>query len=220
MVIERSTYKDQVIQFIYREILKGNMKPGQQIKESKLSERLGISRAPIREALKELISMGIVEYKPRIGTFVMDPSPDEILQAYEARGVLEGYAAAKAMNELDPDQVAELYDMCEEMKDLAKNRENLKLIDLGDKFHEKITKPCKNDQIMNFSYMLSLKSHLMFSEYWAQLYTPEEIENRHRLIVDAIVKHSPEEVERVIRFHYMETGEKISHLKKGRSVRK
>ncbi len=214
MEIERTTYKDQVIQYIYREILKGNLKPGQQIKEAKLSEKLTISRAPIREALKELISMGIVEYKPRVGTFVIDPSPEDILNTYEARGVVEGYAAANAMDKFSPRDIERLYGMCLKMKQLAENKQNLKLIDLGDRFHETIIRPCHNAQIMKFAYTLSLKSHLMFNRYWARLYSPDEIEKRHTAIVDAIHSGNRESVERSIRAHYMETGEKISSLRK------
>ncbi len=63
MKIVKTTYKDQVIEHIYDLVLEGTLAPGDQIKETVLAEEMGISRAPIREALKELITNGIIVYK-------------------------------------------------------------------------------------------------------------------------------------------------------------
>ncbi len=213
MGIKKATYKDQVINHIYKEILKGRIKPGQQIKEAKLSEELDISRAPIREALKELISMGILEYKPRIGTFVLDPTSEDIRDTYVARGVLEGYAAASACGDFTCKDIDNLYRMCAQMGKLAESGKNIKLIDLGDRFHSRLTQKCKNTQIIRFAHTLSLKSHLMFHMFWTKLYSANEIEERHRIIVDAVKEKKANRIEQIIREHYAQTGAKIAQLK-------
>ncbi len=213
MKIKRETYKDQVVHFIYKEILKGNIKPKEQIKEVHLAQTLNISRAPIREALKELVSFGLLEYRPRIGTFVVDMKPDDIYETYTARGVLEGYAASISYQSLSLKDMENLKKMCEEMEYLAKKKEDMKLIDLGDKFHQKIFDSCKNKQVVKLTEALSLKSHLLFSQYWPKLYTPSQIKERHLIIVDAINSKKPDIIEKTIRNHYTETGKKISDFK-------
>jgi len=213
MKIKRETYKDQVVHFIYKEILKGNIKPKEQIKESHLANTLNISRAPIREALKELVSLGLLEYKPRIGTFVVDMKPDDIYETYVARGILEGYAASISYHALSLKDMKNLKKMCEEMEILAHKREDMKLIDLGDKFHQKIFSSCENKQVVRLTDALSLKSHLLFSQYWPKLYTPKQIKERHLVIVDAINLKKPDIIEKTIRNHYAETGKKISDFK-------
>jgi DNA-binding GntR family transcriptional regulator len=212
-LIKKITYKDQVVDFIYKEILRGNLLPKQQVKESHLSEILGISRAPIREALKELINIGIVEYKPRIGTFVIDLTPKDILNTYETRGVLEGYAAACSKDRFSAKDLDKLYAMCDKMEILAKARKNIELIDLGDEFHEMVFVSYDNVQLVKFTKTLSIKSHLMFSKYWPKLYKPSEIKSRHKVIVDAIQSKNAQKIESCLREHYIETGQKIAKLK-------
>ncbi len=213
MEIKKTTYKDQVIEYIYKEILKGYIKPNDQVKESQLSEALQISRAPIREALKELVSMGLLSYKPRIGTFVIDMQPGDIYDSYVTRGILEGYAVAHSFAKLSLKDMENLIDMCEQMEILALNRKNVKLIDLGDKFHKNIFKTCNNRQLVHFINMLNLKSHLLFSAYWPKLYTPVQIKNRHMVIINAINQKNASNIEKTIRHHYEETGKKIASLK-------
>ena len=70
MPIVKKTYKDQVVDYIYQLLLKGELGPGDQLKESLLAEEMGISRAPIREAMKELITNGLVDYRPQVGNFI------------------------------------------------------------------------------------------------------------------------------------------------------
>jgi DNA-binding GntR family transcriptional regulator len=70
MPIERSTYKNHVIKYIYDGMRENRYRAGEKILESHLSRELGISRAPIREALAELVSSGLLESRPQIGNFV------------------------------------------------------------------------------------------------------------------------------------------------------
>jgi GntR family transcriptional regulator of vanillate catabolism len=77
-------------------ILAGDYKPGERIFEVNLSERLKVSRTPIREALKALAGEGLLDYVPNRGYHVREYSVDDIVQAYEIRASLEGLAAKRA----------------------------------------------------------------------------------------------------------------------------
>lgn len=77
-------------------ILAGDFQPGERVYEVSLSERLNVSRTPIREALKALAGEGLLNHIPNRGYYVREYSVDEIVQAYEIRAALEGLAARRA----------------------------------------------------------------------------------------------------------------------------
>lgn len=77
-------------------ILKGELAPGRRINEPDVAERLGVSRVPVREALRELESTGLVVSRKNVGVFVRELAPREVAELYELRGVLDGHAGSRA----------------------------------------------------------------------------------------------------------------------------
>ncbi|CAN5866912.1 GntR family transcriptional regulator [soil metagenome] len=84
-------------------IMSGSLQPGQKIVEEQLCADFGISRAPLREALRVLAQQGLVEHLPRRGSRVTEWSSQDILQLFELRGVLERHAIESALPLADPD---------------------------------------------------------------------------------------------------------------------
>ena len=84
-------------------ILSGSLEPGEKIIEEQLCADFGISRAPLREALRLLTQQGLVEHLPRRGSRVSDWSPEDIRQLFELRGVLERHAIESALPLPDPE---------------------------------------------------------------------------------------------------------------------
>lgn len=214
MKIVKTTYKDQVIDHIYELVLEGTLTAGDQLKESVLANEMGISRAPIREALKELSSSGIISYKPQVGSFVAQLSPKEIIDAYTTRGVLEGYAIMETMTEFTETEVDKLENMVHRMEKSAEKHHHKAVIQTGGEFHDQLISKNKNIQLMEYTERLSKKLHILFYKHWSTLYNPEEIGQRHMKIIDAIKQQDPELIELTIREHYTETGIKIAELQK------
>ncbi|HSV60474.1 MAG TPA: GntR family transcriptional regulator [Variovorax sp.] len=77
-------------------ILRGELQPGQRINEPDVAARLGISRVPVREALRELESTGLVVARKHAGVFVHEPGAEEVRDLYEMRGLLDGFAGRRA----------------------------------------------------------------------------------------------------------------------------
>ncbi len=77
-------------------ILRGDLKPGSRINEPDVAERLGISRVPVREALRELEATGLVVSRKNVGVFVRELAPREVAEFYELRGVFDGHAGTRA----------------------------------------------------------------------------------------------------------------------------
>lgn len=215
MVIVKRTYKDQVIEYLYNLILEGTLTPGDQVKESSLAIEMGISRAPIREGLKELISNGIIEYRPQVGNFITQLSSKEIVDAYTTRGVLEGYAIGTTYDQFSEDEIEELSDMAKTMEKHARKNNRKMVVQIGDDFHSLLISKNSNIQLVEYTERLSLKLHILFFKHWPNLYSHEEIGNRHQRIVDALISLDASRVEHVVRDHYTETGTKISTLQKG-----
>ena len=95
MPVQRRSLKDQVKQQILERILKGRYTPGQRLREVALAEELNTSPIPVREALRELESLRIVESEAYKGVRVRQVTPTDLAEAYELRAVLESYAAEK-----------------------------------------------------------------------------------------------------------------------------
>ena len=212
MAVNKSTFKDYAMSHIFNGMMDGKYKPGDQLNESVLADELEISRAPIREALRELIGSGLVEYRPRVGHFVTVLNKQEVIDTYIARGVVEGFAAAQAMDRLTKEELADLEAMPSEMEKLSRQGNLKELIELGNEFHELLFKKCFNKQIITFTQQLSLKSDLLFYEYIGTLYTPKEIKDRHMEIIDCIKTGNSHQLEELVRAHYIESGEKIAAL--------
>ena len=83
----------RLITEVRRRIIDGEILPGVNISELALAEEFGVSRTPVRETFKQLQTEGLVEIRPRVGTFVTTPSRREIIELFEVKELLEGGAA-------------------------------------------------------------------------------------------------------------------------------
>ncbi|SHO46399.1 GntR family transcriptional regulator [Desulfopila aestuarii] len=210
MAIVKSTYKDQVVEYVYNLVLDGVLSPGDQIKESLLAVEMGISRAPIREALKELMTNGIIEYRPQVGNFITQLSQKEIVDAYITRGILEGYAVASGFEQFTDLEISKLEEMTRLMTASAEAGNRKEVVQVGDDFHTLLISKCDNMQLIDYTRRLSQKLHILFYKFWSRLYSAEEVGDRHLRIIKSIKSGNRVEIEQSIRAHYQETGSKIA----------
>lgn len=212
MAIIKRTYKDQVVEYVYNLLLDGKLAAGDQVKESWLAAEMGISRAPIREALKELMTNGIIAYRPQVGNFITLLSPKEIVDAYITRGILEGYAVMSSFQQFSLEELRELTELTEAMTEHARLGNRKMVVQVGDDFHSLLISKSDNQQLIDYTRRLSLKLHILFYKFWSDLYSPEEVGNRHFRIIASIKAAEPAGIEATIRDHYRETGSKIAQL--------
>ena len=212
MIFVKKTYKDQVVDYVYQLLLEGQLNPGDQLKETLLAEKMGISRAPIREAMKELIMNGLVDYRPQVGNFIPVLSPKQIIDSYTTRGVLEGYAVMNACDQFSTEEIDKLENLTVQMESYAVKRSHKMVIDSGGEFHDLLISKCDNVQLLEYTDRLSLKLHILFFKYWGKLYSPAEIGRRHREIVASVKERDLSLIEMVVRQHYVETGSKIAEM--------
>jgi len=210
VVFIKQTYKDQVVDFVYQLLLNNKLQPGDQLKETLLAEQMGISRAPIREAMKELIMNGLVDYRPQVGNFIPVFSAKQIIDSYTTRGVLEGYAVMDNCDQFSTEEILKLEAQVDQMEAYAHKKNHKMVIETGGEFHDFLISKCDNIQLIEYTDRLSLKLHILFFKFWGKLYSPAEIGRRHREIIESIKAKDLDLVERVVRQHYVETGSKIA----------
>lgn len=134
-----------VFEGIRKAIIKGSVPVGERIKEKELSERMNISRTPIREALQRLEKEELVEYIPKFGMVVKKISIKDAKEIYQIRKALDGVAAISAMNRMTPEQFDEMKQLLTKTEELNENHENVEeVIRLFSVF---------NDMIYQFSDM-------------------------------------------------------------------
>lgn len=106
MSLPRTCMRDQIRKAVLARILDGSYVPGTRLKEMALAQEFNVSQAPVREALRELESLGLVETKRYRGTYIRAVSPDETREAYELRACLEESAAQLAVPAREADLAA------------------------------------------------------------------------------------------------------------------
>lgn len=120
----------QTVRRLLRDILAGIYKPGERIRESDVAQRLGISRAPVREALRVLEQDGLIELAPWRGARVIDPSPAEIADLFDLLGVAYGAVARFAVRHASDAELQRYADAVDELGALiARGGRNVELVD-------------------------------------------------------------------------------------------
>ena len=125
-------------------ILRGEFAPGELLNEIELSERFGVSRTPVREALLNLSAAGLVELESGRGAVVVGITLDTVFEAYEVLANSLGFASALAAERMTPRQRAELQDIVEEMSITTGQKVRERYIELDEALHEKILEGCGN----------------------------------------------------------------------------
>jgi DNA-binding GntR family transcriptional regulator len=119
-------------------ILDGQYKPGEWMRQERIAQELGVSQMPVREALKQLASEGLIEHVPYRGARVVDISPIDVEDIYAMRGFLEGRAAGFAAANITPEEITELKQLHSEIEDILSPEHVVKYRELNRRFHELI----------------------------------------------------------------------------------
>lgn len=106
--LERQRLHDTVVEHLQNLIIEGVLAPGTKLNEREVCERLGISRTPLREAMKVLASEGLIDIEPNRGAFVSKMSDTEIWEAFEMMSGLEALSGELAAERISPAEIAEI----------------------------------------------------------------------------------------------------------------
>jgi DNA-binding GntR family transcriptional regulator len=173
-------------------ILSGALRPGEKVREEQLCVEFGISRAPLREALRLLSQQGLVEHLPRRGSRVSVWSPTDIRQLYALRHVLERHAVETALPMPDPDSA--LAPVREALALMRRATDELGRDDAHRRFHATVVELADNRQLNIALEPILLKLQLpmaMNLRHEAHHHRADDGMRRHEAIVAALATNDP-----------------------------
>jgi DNA-binding GntR family transcriptional regulator len=192
-------------------ILDGSLRPGEKLVIEQLAEELGISRTPVREALKALEVDGLVGMRRHSGAYVEAIGDREIAHRYAIRALLEGYAARVACRADSQAMADRLEANCRELEsaaaalDRGEATEVAALVELNSRFHATIREGSGSATVERL--LNSLRNPVSFStSYWAQPELRRASLATHAEIAAAFRRDEPEEAERLVERHLIEAG--------------
>jgi len=199
--IDNTPLCEKIAETIREYILKGTLKPGDRLTEPKLSEMLGISRTPIREALRILETEGFVEIFPRRGAVVSEITDKDVDDIFVLKVKLESLAAKLAVKNLTDEDIKRLKEINDKMEKSAKARNVSNLIKLNAEFHNVFITKSKNSRLEKF--LLSLLRQ--FKRATAYSFTEAgriyQVLEEHVQIVEAFEERDAEKVEKLVEKH-------------------
>ncbi|NLX99562.1 MAG: GntR family transcriptional regulator [Rhodopirellula sp.] len=114
-----TSLRQKAYDYLHEKILRGDLSPGRQISEQSLAAEIGISRTPVREAIRQLAEEGLVVQVPRFGTIVRTPGRRELVELFQLREALEPYAVALAAQSVSAADLDLLESLCRQMRQIA-----------------------------------------------------------------------------------------------------
>lgn len=195
---------EQAVTRLRRSILEGDLAPGARLQEVELAAQLGMSRTPVREALRVLSSQGLVEILPNRGARVAQWSVKDLEEIYELRVMLESYGAHRAASRMSSAQVDVLTTLCEQMEHRARRggkHDLLEISELNARFHRHIVDAADNPRLAT---MLASVVQVPLVTRTFTYYSPEALARsmgHHRELTAAIRAGAPEWASSVMRSH-------------------
>lgn len=208
----KQTYSEQVANYIRDLILHDKLLPGAPVEEATIAKELSISRAPVREAMQILIREGLLEALPQKRKYVKKLTAKQIKNSYFAGGVLEAASVARVLRDYTKKDIAELERIVKAMEDIAhKNGSISDQVPLDTNFHDILFSRIDNGLVVELCKRSCQGiSKFLLYKHWVKIYTPQEVVERHRVIVDALKTKDPDKIEQVIREHYFSSGERMA----------
>lgn len=160
---ERASLSRVVSEQIRARILDGSLKPGDRLVEDRLSAELGVSRVPVREALRGLSAEGLVTLLPRRGATVVEVTPEDVAELVEVRALLEGLNARLAAQRHAPEIVAQLEDTLERGNQAARDGTAEELARLNAEFHERLAEASRNTVLSDVMRGLRGRTSIAFA---------------------------------------------------------
>lgn len=207
--LSRSLLADQVKDRLLEGILSGEYLPDSRIVETQVARELNTSQAPVREALRALAALGVVEITPFKGARVRRPARREILEAYAVRSALESLGARLAVPRLTDDNLTELAGHCEAMQIAARAGDAHAVAESDARFHGRILQIADNRTLITVWGSLEpfLRTYITLVVPGAD---PQWSANLHPPILAALQRREPEEAVRALKQHFVQASANLA----------
>jgi DNA-binding GntR family transcriptional regulator len=195
---------ESAYQRLRSEILSGEYEPGARLSEVEASAALGVSRTPVREALRRLGVDGLVELLPNRGARVATWTIKDIEEIYELRVWLESYGTTRAATQVDEDDLAHLENLCAEEEAAIASGDVPKIFELNVVYHRTLMKIANNRRL--YDMVLPLIEVQTVLRTFRQYSREQRLRNseEHRHLNQALSAREPRWAEAIMRAHLMD----------------
>lgn len=193
--------REIVFETLREAIINATLKPGERLMEIQLAEEMGVSRTPVREAIRKLELEGFVVMVPRKGAYVADISTKDIADVFEIRAALEGLAAGLAAERITEEELEKLERILVKIGECVKNNDLEKLIEVDTEFHDTLFKASRNERLVQI--VSNLREQIQRFRT-ASLSTPGRMKyalEEHKKIVEAVSERNVELAQALAREH-------------------
>jgi len=200
--IHPDSLSTKAYQLIRESILRGSLQPGARIYEAQIADQMGISRSPIREAMRMLQADGLVEVRTNQGIYVKSLSPDEVWEIYTARILIEGFIAEMVAQRATPEDVAKFFEACDMAERAARRKDFETTVEADFRLHRLIW---------------NVSGHQLLTEILSRLEVQIRMFLKVQPLVQAIAEHDPEKAKYHMQHHIEEAGTlTVERLRQGK----
>jgi DNA-binding GntR family transcriptional regulator len=191
-----------VLEQIINAIVNGQLRAEDKLVEERLAEQLGVSRGPVREAIRQLESLGLVTKRPYKGAFVSDLDENEVVEMQAVRLVLEGMAVRLLIENATPEKLAAIEEIISSMREVATRGDRRQILVHDADFHDALVKLSGNGVLADTWEPLSIKMRRFL--FLKRRHTHRDIQDvvsAHEKILDAIRSGDPDKAEEALHDH-------------------
>ena len=193
--------RDVVFNTLRQAILRGELKPGERLMEIQLANKLGVSRTPIREAIRKLELEGLVLMIPRKGAEVAEITEKSLKDVLEIRRALEDLAVRLACEKITNEELKELKKAGEEFKKVLKSQDITEVAEADVRFHDVIYMATDNPKLIQFLNNFREQMYRFRVEYLKKDEVRPQLLAEHDEIIKYITDGNKEEASRVVTRH-------------------
>ncbi|MGJ3238664.1 MAG: GntR family transcriptional regulator [Anaerolineae bacterium] len=207
--IKNISIREQTVDALRESILTGELKPGQTLTEVDLSKQLGVSRGPIREALRILNSEGLVETIPYHGTTVRYLDRVDITELYSMRIILETFAVENIINANKPEHIQILMTLYEQMEHAGSKGDLKKVNEIDRTFHDKLIEMSGHSLLMTMWQFVAMKVRQVMALRNMRNSDLTQIARNHLPLIEAIRQQNLDEAKELLTAHIASAGDLI-----------
>ena len=193
--------RDVVFNTLRQAILTGELKPGERLMEIHLADRLGVSRTPIREAIRKLELEGLVVMIPRKGAQVAKITEKNLKDVLEVRRALDTLAVRLACKRMDETYKKQLREACDEFAKVVKCSNTKDITEADVRFHDIINQSTGNDRLIQLVNNLAEQMYRYRLEYIKDAAYHKRLVDEHEEIYNAIMEQDEERAARAVVVH-------------------
>ena len=193
--------RDVVFNTLRRAILRGELKPGERLMEIQLANKLGVSRTPIREAIRKLELEGLVLMIPRKGAEVAEITEKNLRDVLEVRCALEELAVQLACDRIDKAGILDLHAAADRFKGRLDSDDITQIAEADEAFHDVIFKATGNDRLIQLLNNLREQMYRYRIEYLKKRECYPQLLKEHATIIKSIEEHDKDSATQITSQH-------------------